>query len=265
METVNKVVDAGYRVIWGEEADTATGSSNNQTTNQPSSLESVIDAGKKALWGTSGRTDSDDTTAHGEEPISGVRGLGTATDPYDAGNREEEERSANPVEPFRSMAAEQRDFDASEGTSSGTATSPTHGTASDTPDLLKTSVAGLQPDPSEPKNISKASSKLVVDPGPGQGLKHTSEPLQEESEKLAKDLQSGTEGKNNVSAAPVPIAADPVSKSSRDDSKSSSSGTSSSNGSRNEKQGQQKKTKSGKLEKVKNKLHIGSHSTKASK
>lgn len=50
METVNKVVDAGYKAIWGENENTAS--------------------------------------AHGDEPVSGVMGLGTPTDPYDAGNRD---------------------------------------------------------------------------------------------------------------------------------------------------------------------------------
>lgn len=50
METVNKVVDAGYKAIWGD----------NDGTNKP----------------------------HGDEPVSGITGTGTATDPYDAGNRD---------------------------------------------------------------------------------------------------------------------------------------------------------------------------------
>lgn len=53
METVNKYVNAASTVIWGD-------------SNSPQSQQ------------------------HGEEPISGVQGRGRATDPYDAGNRDEQ-------------------------------------------------------------------------------------------------------------------------------------------------------------------------------
>ncbi|KAJ5399969.1 hypothetical protein N7465_010458 [Penicillium sp. CMV-2018d] len=53
METVNKYVNAASTVIWGD---------NNSLQAQQ----------------------------HGEEPISGVQGRGRATDPYDAGNRDEQ-------------------------------------------------------------------------------------------------------------------------------------------------------------------------------
>lgn len=59
--------------------------------------------------------------------------------------------------------------------SSGSATGAAAAAAA--PDL-KTTVTGLRPDPSQPGNA-----------GPGQSLKHTSEPLEEEAQKLAKDLQ----------------------------------------------------------------------------
>lgn len=52
METINKVVGAAGRAIWG------AGESNQQQKQ------------------------------HGEEPLSGVTGKGTGTDPYDAGNRD---------------------------------------------------------------------------------------------------------------------------------------------------------------------------------
>ncbi|KAJ5508667.1 hypothetical protein N7527_010810 [Penicillium freii] len=53
METVNKYVNAASTVIWGD-------------------------------------NNSPQTQQHGEEPISGVQGRGRATDPYDAGNRDEQ-------------------------------------------------------------------------------------------------------------------------------------------------------------------------------
>lgn len=97
METVNKVVDAGYKAIWGEQQNTDN-TTNTQTTasgSQPTtstgmtgiqSVDKVVEAGKKAIWGES--TESQQQTPHGEEPVAGKRGLGTATDPYDAGNRD---------------------------------------------------------------------------------------------------------------------------------------------------------------------------------
>lgn len=92
METVSRVVDAGYNALWGDTQQqqqhaTATGSS------ARSGLEYVVEAGKKALWGTTPsppppETAEQQTTSHGEEPVSGEQGAGTAMDPYDAGNRE---------------------------------------------------------------------------------------------------------------------------------------------------------------------------------
>lgn len=98
MDTVNKVVDAGYKAIWGEQNDNAqTTASNSQTTTTTSttttgltgieSVDKVIDSGKKAIWGDS-TEGNQQTTTHGEEPVAGKRGLGTPTDPYDAGNRD---------------------------------------------------------------------------------------------------------------------------------------------------------------------------------
>lgn len=51
METVNKYVNAASTVIWGENS-------------------------------------SPQAQQHGEEPLSGVQGQGSATDPYDGGNRD---------------------------------------------------------------------------------------------------------------------------------------------------------------------------------
>ncbi|KAK4861041.1 hypothetical protein LT330_003957 [Penicillium expansum] len=53
METVNKYVNAASTVIWGENS-------------------------------------SPQAQQHGEEPLSGVQGQGSATDPYDGGNRDEQ-------------------------------------------------------------------------------------------------------------------------------------------------------------------------------
>lgn len=96
MDTVNRVVDAGYKAIWGEQ----NGTTENQTTasgSQPTtstgmtgieSVDKVVDAGKKAIWGESTESQQQTSITHGEEPVAGKMGLGTATDPYDAGNRD---------------------------------------------------------------------------------------------------------------------------------------------------------------------------------
>jgi hypothetical protein len=282
METVNKVVDAGYKALWGEDTGTqqqqhatATGS----TADNQSSFNAVVDAGKKALWGntaTGNATSEQQSTSHGEEPVSGERGLGTATDPYDAGNREEEEAVSNPVGSKNSHTTEQRNVELSQGASSGTTAEP---------DMLKTTVTGLKRDPSEPSNnVTDPASRVIVDNGPGQSLKHTSAPFQKESDRLVEDLQGKTTqtetskafGTAPAMAIPSPVPAPapeqtPVpaavldksgSKSSKEEaSKSSFSGTSS-DASGNERQEGQRERKTSKLEKVKNKLHIGSPKAK---
>lgn len=95
METVNKVVDAGYKAIWGEQNTDNTNSQTTASGSQPTTstgmtgiptVDKVVEAGKKAIWGES--TESQQQTSLGEEPVAGKRGLGTATDPYDAGNRD---------------------------------------------------------------------------------------------------------------------------------------------------------------------------------
>lgn len=50
-------------------------------------VSKVVNAATAALWGD-GSTVQQQTTPHGEEPIAGVQGKGSSTDPYDAGNRE---------------------------------------------------------------------------------------------------------------------------------------------------------------------------------
>ena len=44
----------------------------------------ILEAGKRMIWGDNNSTPS----SSGEEPISGVAGAGTILDPYDGGNRE---------------------------------------------------------------------------------------------------------------------------------------------------------------------------------
>ncbi|KAJ9203976.1 hypothetical protein DTO166G4_7033 [Paecilomyces variotii] len=63
METVNRAIDTASQAIWGEN------SSQSQLQQQQQQQ-------------------------HGSEPLSGVSGKGTVTDPYDAGNRDEQPAAA---------------------------------------------------------------------------------------------------------------------------------------------------------------------------
>jgi len=96
METVSKLVDAGYKAIWGD-VDTRTevqhderrqSEDQSKKTSGVASTPSikVIDAGEQSLW--PGTSNMNIPHAEGEEPVSGVTGKGTSTDPYDAGNRD---------------------------------------------------------------------------------------------------------------------------------------------------------------------------------
>ncbi|KAF7720242.1 Uncharacterized protein PECH_003357 [Penicillium ucsense] len=53
-------------------------------------VNKVVEAASAAIWGTDNNSTEQQTTAHGEEPVSGVQGTGSASDPYDAGNRDEQ-------------------------------------------------------------------------------------------------------------------------------------------------------------------------------
>lgn len=50
-------------------------------------VHKVVDAASKAIWG---ETTDQQKGQQAEEPVSGAQGKGTATDPYDGGNREEQ-------------------------------------------------------------------------------------------------------------------------------------------------------------------------------
>lgn len=103
MQTVNKVFESGYKAIWGDRNGSQQ-SGVNGVRSQPDSnsksndkgeersnltgietVDKAVNAGKRAIWGNS---NNDTNKPHGEEPISGVTGKGSATDPYDAGNRD---------------------------------------------------------------------------------------------------------------------------------------------------------------------------------
>lgn len=49
-------------------------------------ISKALSAASTALWPQS-TTSTTQPQPHGEEPLSGIQGQGTATDPYDAGNR----------------------------------------------------------------------------------------------------------------------------------------------------------------------------------
>jgi hypothetical protein len=85
MDTVNRVVESASKAIWGEQNGGQATASNSQGMTGIESVDKVVDAGKKAIWGD---TADQSSSPHGEEPVAGKTGLGTATDPYDAGNRD---------------------------------------------------------------------------------------------------------------------------------------------------------------------------------
>ncbi|RJE20969.1 hypothetical protein PHISCL_06705 [Aspergillus sclerotialis] len=52
-------------------------------------VNKIFESASTALWPPSQpQNEHQDIEQHGEEPLSGVQGQGTATDPYDAGNRD---------------------------------------------------------------------------------------------------------------------------------------------------------------------------------
>jgi hypothetical protein len=58
-------------------------------------VNKYVNAASTAIWGESGSSSTQQNLQHGEEPISGIQGKGVATDPYDAGNREEQPGAVN--------------------------------------------------------------------------------------------------------------------------------------------------------------------------
>lgn len=53
-------------------------------------VNKVVTAASTALWGENGSQSQQAVQQHGDEPLSGVQGKGAASDPYDAGNRDEQ-------------------------------------------------------------------------------------------------------------------------------------------------------------------------------
>jgi hypothetical protein len=194
METVSKLVDAGYKAIWGPgDVDTRTevqhderrqSEDQSKETSGVASTPSikVIDAGKQSLW--PGTSNMNIPHAEGEEPVSGVTGKGTSTDPYDAGNRDEQPE-APPIDigDARTQAVEHQ----TEGNSVASNSSP--------PRLDLT----MDPDIPIARDTGDTSSKFLGVPGHDQALGGTTgcEPKSEsgvgkdqsESEKLARGLR----------------------------------------------------------------------------
>lgn len=56
-------------------------------------LNKIVESASYVLWGPANpnpENEQQEIEQHGEEPLAGVQGKGTATDPYDAGNKERE-------------------------------------------------------------------------------------------------------------------------------------------------------------------------------
>jgi hypothetical protein len=93
METVSKLVDAGYKAIWGPgdtDSKTEVHDERRDQSKETSSIASTanIKAVEAGEWSIVPEQLQSHNIPHGEEPLSGVTGKGTSTDPYDAGNRD---------------------------------------------------------------------------------------------------------------------------------------------------------------------------------
>ncbi|KAL1976547.1 hypothetical protein VTN31DRAFT_2829 [Thermomyces dupontii] len=177
METVNRVVDAGYKALWGQ-SDT--------TPSRPFGTESVnkiIDSGKKAIWG-----EETPQIAHGEEPVSGIQGQGTATDPYDAGNRDEqpnappveagaEEKASSPVRvPIEKRVTQSH--------------SSIIDSASPTQYTMGTALSNMQKEAKQAPDADPESGlKMRPDPGPDQPSKMSQHLVKKEAEQPAEDAR----------------------------------------------------------------------------
>ncbi|EPS32462.1 hypothetical protein PDE_07422 [Penicillium oxalicum 114-2] len=53
-------------------------------------VNKVVGAATAAIWGEGSSSAQQQSTSHGDEPVSGVQGKGSPDDPYDAGNRDEQ-------------------------------------------------------------------------------------------------------------------------------------------------------------------------------
>lgn len=195
METVSKLVDAGYKAIWGPDTRTEVQHDERRQSEDHQSKETsgvastpsikVIDAGKQSLW--PGTSNMNIPHAEGEEPVSGVTGKGTSTDPYDAGNRDEQPPEAPPIDigDARTQAVEHQ----TEGNSVASNSSPRLDLTMD-PDF---------PIASDTGDMGDTSSKFPGVPGHDQALGGTTEcepksesrveKDQSESEKLARGLR----------------------------------------------------------------------------
>ena len=91
METVSKLVDAGYKAIWGPgdtDSRTKVHDERRDRSKKTSGIASTANNIKAVDAGEWSLVPQSHNIPHGEEPLSGVTGKGTGTDPYDAGNRD---------------------------------------------------------------------------------------------------------------------------------------------------------------------------------
>ncbi|EAW13122.1 uncharacterized protein ACLA_015640 [Aspergillus clavatus NRRL 1] len=132
------------------------------------------------------------TQQHGEEPLSGVQGRGTATDPYDAGNRDEQpdapatkDNTAVITEPLESITPlENKPTDPSPASGAG----------------LK---AGATPSPAQEKLIP-SSTNSATETGPGNPIVDLPSPAQEQTNPTASansnnNTSSSNSNSNNLS------------------------------------------------------------------
>ncbi|KAL2851515.1 hypothetical protein BJY01DRAFT_117093 [Aspergillus pseudoustus] len=97
-------------------------------------VQNASTAASNAIWGTdehqqpqSERTEQIVAARHGEEPLSGVQGKGTATDPFDAGNRAEQPTTTQSQKTEQIVAARHGDEPISGVQGRGTVSDPYDG------------------------------------------------------------------------------------------------------------------------------------------
>ncbi|CAG7979309.1 unnamed protein product [Penicillium salamii] len=129
-------------------------------------VNKYVTAASTAIWGQNGDPNATQITQqHGEEPLSGVQGKGDTTDPYDAGNREEQpdapktDGNTAPQEP--NLGGKTQTFEEAAVTSDPVATKTTTEPATSTFDPEDTSSTAAVSNSAQP--ISSGSTESNKD------------------------------------------------------------------------------------------------------
>ncbi|RHZ52679.1 uncharacterized protein CDV56_106477 [Aspergillus thermomutatus] len=163
-------------------------------------------------FGQSQNTES--TAQHGEEPVSGVQGRGTVTDPYDAGNRDEQPGAPQtqdntavipePLESITPIEIKPTDVSSANSTSDQGA-----GAGAGTATATATSVAPQSsPAPVQEKSQSTTASNTPppntnLEPGPGNPAVDEPSPAQEQSNPTASTADTTTSSSTSSTSSNI--------------------------------------------------------------